>query len=239
MLMATEPTLLRRSIVISGGASGIGLAVARAALRNGAKVVVGDRQPVEFRDPNLGSEIVDFCRSEDVRRFYEVVERRVGVPDVVVAAAGVGVHERLDEGDPEKWSQVLESNVTGALRLVRTFVPGMAERGSGDVVFISSVASTRPYEYGGAYAASKAALAMAAETLRIEMAGRIRVTVVSPGMVRTGFFANHLGGPRPDEFRGEETLEPEDVADAVLYALNRPPRVAINELVIRPQGQRF
>jgi NADP-dependent 3-hydroxy acid dehydrogenase YdfG len=181
---------------------------------------------------------VDVRRKEDIHELYCGAIGAVGVPNLIVASAGVGVHERLEEGDPEKWAEVVQTNLLGTLRLVRAFLPEMP---GGDIVFISSVAAQRPYEYGGAYAASKAALSMAAETLRIELKGRVRTTVVSPGMVDTGFFENELGGSE----RGggtdsdEAALSPEDIADAIVYAITRPNHLAVHELTLRPRAQRF
>lgn len=218
--MSALPPLAGRTAVVSGGASGIGRATADRFRQEGMQVLIADRPDVDVRS------------RESIDKLYRTVKETLGVPDVVVASAGVGVHESLVEGDPDKWAEAIETNLIGALRLARAFAGEM----TGDLVFVSSVASSRPYEHGGAYAASKAGLAMAAETLRLELSGRVRVTVVSPGAVQTAFFQAELGGPRG--FEGP-FLDPADVADAVVYAVSRPPGVEVNEIVLRPKGQKY
>jgi NADP-dependent 3-hydroxy acid dehydrogenase YdfG len=87
---------------------------------------------------------------------YHPVTNTYGIPKILISNAGQGIHEKLLEGDPEKWAKVIEINLLGALRFVRAFVPDRLDRKSGSVFFISSTAAPRPYEYGAIYAASKA-----------------------------------------------------------------------------------
>lgn len=169
---------------------------------------------------------------------FQAVQSQLGAPDILVSCAGVGLHERLAEGDPAKWARVLEVNVLGALRLIRAFVPGMLERG-GDVVIVSSVAATTAYPWGGPYAASKAALEMVAETLRLEVMPQVRVTTLAPGVVDTAFFAHMLGGNQSVEEIGFGALFPEQVAELIAYAVSRPSNMVLNHLTVRPRGQPF
>jgi NADP-dependent 3-hydroxy acid dehydrogenase YdfG len=174
-----------------------------------------------------------------VAAFYESVREAGHLPDILVCNAGQGIQEKLAEGDPEKWQFILNLNIMGALRLVRAFVPAMLSAGSGDVVFISSVAAGQAFAYGGVYAASKAALETLAETLRIETLPHIRVTTIAPGVTHTSFFHNTVSGHQSVESIGYGALAAEEVADAVVYALSRPPGVGVNHLTIRPRAQPF
>jgi NADP-dependent 3-hydroxy acid dehydrogenase YdfG len=106
-------------------------------------------------------------------------------------------------------------------------------------VFISSVAAHQVYPYGGIYAASKAALEVVAATLRQEVLPNIRVTVVAPGVTDTAFFENTVSGFHTANDIGYGSISPEQVADAVLYALQQPPGVSINYITVRPTGQPF
>lgn len=187
-------------------------------------------------EPNIVP--ADLCRQSEVDALYDAVSERLGAPDILVSCAGVGVHERLTEGDPAKWAQVLEVNVLGALRLIRAFVPAMLERG-GDVVIVSSVAAHTAYPWGGPYAASKAALETVAETLRLEVLPKVRVTTIAPGVVDTPFFAHMLSGNQSVEEIGFGAVQPEQIAELIAYAVSRPSNVVLNHLTVRPRGQAF
>lgn len=243
--------LTGRRALVTGGASGIGLAVVERLLDAGAGVAAVDlrafpRDELFARD-NLTSERDDLlCLKADITDreqvdacFEQVVERFEGL-DMLVSNAGLGIHERLDEGDPDKWQHVIETNLLGAMRCVRAFVPLIERGGGGDVVIVSSVADQKFYSYGGAYSASKAGLSAMAETLRLELLPKVRVTTVRPGMVDTAFFANSVHGasPTPDQ-AGFTPVAASEVAEAIYFALTRPRGVAINELVIRPTDQPF
>jgi NADP-dependent 3-hydroxy acid dehydrogenase YdfG len=232
-----QDELAQRKVLVCGGASGIGRASAAHFAKAGARVLVADRlappepmaadfHPVDVREP------------AQVDALFAAVQERLGAPDVLVSCAGVGVHERLTEGDPSKWAQVLEVNVLGALRLIRAFVPAMLERG-GDVVVVSSVAARQAYPWGGAYAASKAALEMVAETLRLEAQPKIRVTTLAPGVVDTPFFDHMLAGNQSVKDIGFGCVTAEQIAELIAYAVSRPPNMALNHVVVRPRGQSF
>ena len=235
--LARARILKDRTAVVSGGSSGIGLATARALATAGAAVTSADLQPPAGEDSvAISFQRTDVTQRADVAALVETTTDDAPV-DLLVLSAGRGITERLAEGDPETWSSIVETNLMGALRLVRAFVPAMLAAGRGDVVFISSVAAEKTYSWGGVYAASKAALETVAETLRLEVQPTVRVTTIAPGVVESAFFENRIGGGDRPEDLGWGALAPEDVAEAILYAVTRPHEVAINSLTIRPVAQ--
>ncbi len=238
--MSGSPEHEALALVVGGG--GIGRAVAERLSTEAFRVVVADPKPdTEPYAPRTEISHIqtDVTDPGDVDRLYAEIRRAGEMPQALVVTAGIGIHERLDEGDPEKWRRVLDVNLLGALRVARAFLPEMRERKRGDLVFISSVSARRTYPYGGVYSASKAGLEMAAEAIRLESLPHVRVTTIAPGVVDTRFFERTIGGAQtPDEI-GWGALEPSDVAGAVAYAITQPRRVAIGSITIRPAGQPF
>ena len=234
--MSLQPDQLA---VISGGASGIGLAIVRALHECGLQVVSADVQRLDTLPEEVQQVKCDVSAAADIDSLFGQVHRLGKAPRVLVCCAGIHVHERLDEGDPEKWRRLLEVNLMGTLRLIRAFVPAMMAAGGGHIIVVSSVAGRRAYTYGGAYAASKAALDMICETLRLETQPTLSVTRIAPGLTKTSLLdANTLHSP-PDDEVDPPALAPADVARAVMYALQQPDGVAVNDLTIRPNSQEF
>ncbi|MBA9075369.1 SDR family oxidoreductase [Rufibacter quisquiliarum] len=224
--------------LVSGGASGIGKAIAEKLAAAGMNVIAAD---VAAGPTGTGVDHVtcDVTQPEDIDALYPHVIQTYGHPDVLVCCAGQGIHEKLTEGDPAKWQKVLDLNIMGTLRLLRAFTPGMLERGHGDVVIISSVSAGQAYPYGGIYAASKSALNIIAETLRQETLPKIRVTTIAPGVTDTSFFENTISGYNTVESIGYGALSPAEVAETVLFALQQPRHVSLNYLTLRPTPQPF
>ncbi|MDX5422760.1 MAG: SDR family NAD(P)-dependent oxidoreductase [Hymenobacteraceae bacterium] len=228
-----------RKAVVSGGGSGIGLAIAaRLAAQNVVTAVADVHLPPDL-PAHTHPFTCDITDGASVDALFAGVHQQVGTPDILVCSAGLGIHEKLTEGDPEKWRQVIDTNLMGVLRMVRAFVPGMLEAGQGDVVIVSSVAAGQAYTYGGVYAATKTALEVVAETLRQEVLPKVRVTVVSPGVTDTAFFDNMISGHQTVEGIGYGAISPDAVADAVLYALDKPHAVSVNHIRLRPTAQPF
>lgn len=232
---AEQPLRGRRALVVGGG-SGIGRASAKALHAAGAAVTVADREPAEIS--GASGQRVDVRRGDEIDQLFARLQAADGLPDLLLVSAGVGLYERLCEGDPEKWQVLFDTNVMGPLRLIRAFVPPMLERG-GDIVIVGSVAAAKPHPWGGVYAASKAALESLAETLRLEVQPRVRVITVSPGVVDTEFFSHLLSGEQSVDAIGCGSISAEQVADVILYALTRPAGMALNHLTVRPREQEF
>lgn len=228
-----------KKAVVSGGGSGIGKAIVEQLSEAQVATAIADLHLSDSLPSGTHPFACDITDATAIDSLFAEVQRQVGSPDILVCSAGQGLHEKLTEGDPEKWQQVINTNLMGTLRMIRAFVPGMLEAGHGDVVLVTSVAAGQPYPYGGVYAATKTALEVIAETLRQEVLPTIRVTVIAPGVTDTPFFENTLSGFQTVESIGYGALEPDQVANAVLYALRQPRGVSVNHITLRPTAQVF
>ncbi|WP_345161005.1 SDR family oxidoreductase [Pontibacter saemangeumensis] len=228
-----------RKAVVSGGGSGIGRAIVGRLSAAGAHIAVADLHLPPGLPASTHPFMCNVASAADIDALFSGVQEKVGTPDILICSAGRGIHEKLTEGDPEKWREIIDTNLLGALRMIRAFVPGMLAAGAGDVVLISSVSAGQAYPYGGIYAATKSALEVVAETLRQEVLPIVRVTVVAPGVTDTPFFKNTISGFHTAEDIGYGAIAADDVAEAVLYALSKPPGVSVNHITLRPTAQPF
>jgi NADP-dependent 3-hydroxy acid dehydrogenase YdfG len=232
--VATDPVLL-----ITGAGSGIGAATARAAAGSYRLVLAARRiEPLRELAEELGGDEralavqCDVGEWDQVEAMVEGALERFGRVDVVFANAGFGASRGFLEESPEQWRSMVLTNVYGVALTIRATLPHLLERGDGHFLITSSVAGRRALP-GSLYSATKWAVTAIGEALRGELRTMhentsIRVTLVEPGMVDTPFFEN-----RP----GEWALADEDIARAVMYALEQPPNVDVNEILIRPTKQ--
>ena len=176
--------------LVTGGGRGIGANVARELAAAGMRVAVSARtaEQVEATAQEIGglAVVADVSRQEDVDAVMERVERELGPLDLLFANAGIG-----NDGDPlwerpaDEWWRVFEVNVRGVFLCCRAVIPGMLERTRGRIVMTGSGASYLPGARSTAYSSSKAAVHRFAETLALQLEGRIPVFAISPGLVRT------------------------------------------------------
>ncbi len=239
-------TLAGKTAVVTGASSGIGEATAQALSREGCNVVLAARREDRLND--LAAELGEGALAAptdvtDPAACAALVARtveRFGSLEILVNNAGLGLYGSVAEGDPEDWRMMFDVNVLGVLYTTRAAVRQMLRQGAGDVVFVSSLAGRRvPRADGTVYAATKHAVNAVAEGLRMDVHEKgIRVINVEPGLVRTEFPESSY--PSAEEYYAEKEyspLEAEDVAAAVVYALNQPPRVSVNEILVRPTEQ--
>jgi len=231
--------------IVTGGLKGIGAACAvefgrlRARLVLAARSLAGGEELVS-RIREAGGEAV--LESADVRD--PVAQERLatraldewGRIDFLLANAGVADQSRVSEGDPERWRAVVETNLLGVIYSCRAVLPAMLDQGSGHILIMSSVSGRESYVGEPVYIATKWGQVGFAHALRLELLEPgIRVTVIEPGLVDTPLTRdNPKVKPLLDEI---EPLTAEDVARAVVFAFQQPPRVAVSEIVIRPQHQ--
>lgn len=231
--MASKPK--KQTVLITGGSGGLGLAIAKKLHSSAYSVALTDLIKPDSSLPFLQC---DIRNARQIEQLYSWTLEHLGVPNILIIAAGVGIKEKLSEGDPEKWQQVFDVNVIGALRCIRAFLPQMLTQQRSHVIFISSVAAFRPFPYGGVYSASKTALEIIAETLRLETVPHLAVTTLAMGAVHTPFFKNQLAG---NSAADEENpmLSPEDIADEAQHCIENARHGRINKITIRPDQQYF
>lgn len=234
--------LQNRLALITGASAGIGAATARALAGHGARVTLAARRTDRLRA--LQSELPGSTAIELDVRDAAAAQRALSGPafDIAVLNAGLGRGlGPLQEGALEDWDEMIDTNVKGLLACLRAVLPGMIARGRGDVVILGSVAGRQVYPGGNVYCATKHAVRAIYEALRLDLSGKnLRVTTVDPGLVETEFSIQRFRG---DTERAAKTyadmhpLRPEDVADAIAWAVTRPPHVNVGEIVLWPTDQ--
>ncbi len=237
--------LFGKVVIITGASSGIGAAVARALAPLGCKLTLAARSTdrLEALADELGRDAVlvlptDVTVGEQVVRMVDETVARFGRVDVLFANAGIYIPGQAAEGDPDAWATLMDVNIDGVLRGVHAVLPHMMAQKSGDILVTSSISGFVDIHWEPVYSASKHAIQGFVHTLRRQVAGHnIRVGAIAPGMV-----ANELWG-FTDPARIAEMVEKhasltsEDVAEAVVFMLSRPPHVTIRDLVMLPQNQ--
>ncbi|MFI0774289.1 SDR family oxidoreductase [Streptomyces sp. NPDC021212] len=235
-------------VAITGAGSGIGEATALLLAERGAKVVLGARRPdrleaLAARINAAGGEAAwvrtDVKRREDLDGLVRVARERFGRLDVLVSNAGVGLISPLDELRVEDWEEMIDVNLKGVLYGIAAALPVFRAQGSGHFVNTLSVAGLTIKPLMSVYAGTKNAVRAVSEGLRQEAGDGLRVTVVSPGFVRTDF-----ADPMPSEVRtqivakmDEIGLSPDAVARAIAFAIEQPDGVDVGDIVVRPTAQ--
>jgi 2-dehydro-3-deoxy-L-rhamnonate dehydrogenase (NAD+) len=216
------------TVVVTGGASGLGAAVADAVRDAGYTPVVLDRQPPRDGLAYTEVDLADTRATEAAVR--EVAEAGGGLA-AVVTAAGTDACGDLSDIDGADWDRVVMVNLLGTAAVVRAALPYL-EAGRGRVVTVASTLALRALPAATAYCASKFGVVGFTRALASETAGRIGVTMLVPGGMRTHFFDD-----RPEEFKpapDQQLNDPRDVANAVVFVLRQPPGVEVRELVVAP-----
>ena len=216
------------TVLVTGGASGLGAAIAQAVARAGGTPVVLDRVAPAF---DTDHEVVDLIDREGTETAVGRVLTRH--PDLrgVVTAAGTDACGRLDDVPADDWERVIAVNLLGTVSVVRAALPALGANG-GRVVTVASTLGLRALSDATAYCASKFAVVGFTRALAAETAGRVGVTLLIPGGMHTAFFDSREDRYKPPA--DAKLNRPEDVADAVLFALRQPPGCDVRELVVAP-----
>jgi len=216
------------TVLVTGAASGLGAAVARAVADGGGTPVVLDRVAPAF---DADHEVVDLAERADAEAAVRRVLERHPDLSAVVTAAGTDACGQLVDVPSEEWERVVKVNLFGTVSVVRAALPALAANG-GHVVTVGSTLGLRALSDATAYCASKFGVVGFTRALAAETAGRVGVTLLIPGGMHTAFFDSREERykPPPDA----KLNRPEDVAGAVLFALRRPPGCEVRELVVCP-----
>lgn len=239
-----ENSLAGKVVIITGASSGIGAATARTLNGMGCKLSLAARSAeklhalAEELGPDALALPTDITVGAEVEQMVARTLERFGRIDVLFANAGIYIPGPVAEGDPEAWAKLVDVNINGVLRCVHATLPHLLAQRSGDILITSSISGFIDIVWEPIYSASKHAIQGFVHTLRRQVApAGIRVGAIAPGMV-----ANELWGFTEAEaidrqIEQHASLRSEDVAEAVVFMLSRPPHVTIRDLVMLPQNQ--
>lgn len=219
------------TVLVTGGASGLGRAVADLVDKAGGRPVV-----LDLAEPPMpvGWERVDLADPRATERAVQAVVERHGGLDAVVTAAGVDACGDLTDVPASEWERVIAVNLIGTAAVVRAALGSLRAR-RGRVVTVASTLGLRALPAATAYSASKFGVVGFTRALATEVAGEVGVTLLLPGGMRTAFFDD-----RPEQFKPgphQQLNRPEDVAEAVLFALRQPEGCEVRELLIAPSTE--
>lgn len=243
--------LHNRIALITGASSGIGEATAIALAEAGAKVAIAARRrdrldALAAQLAHLGAEPLvlpaDLLDEHEAQRIVAETEAHYGRLDILVNNAGVMYLEPVADADLGRWRRMIELNLLSLIASTQAAVRGMRARGDGHIVNVSSTAGRVANPMGAAYSATKFGVVAFSEALRREVyQDRVRVSVIEPGLVATEL-RDHIGHAAVKDAINAwadsvRQLQPDDVADAIVFCVSRPPHVCINEVLMRPTDQ--
>jgi 3-hydroxy acid dehydrogenase / malonic semialdehyde reductase len=245
---------MRAIALITGATSGIGMATARLLAANDYNVIITGRRNHLLE--NLEESIMKASGAEvyslnfDVRDPEQVEKAIDGLPEnwkkiaLLVNNAGLSAGlEPLNEGDPEDWNRMIDTNVKGLLYVSKKVANLMIENGQGHIINVSSIAGKEAYANGAVYCASKYAVEALTKSMRLDFLRKnIRVGSISPGMVETEFSIVRFHGDEEkaaNVYKGMTPLFAEDIAETILFMASRPAHVNIDDILIMPTAQGF
>jgi NADP-dependent 3-hydroxy acid dehydrogenase YdfG len=235
-------------VVITGASSGLGEATGRLLAGRGAKVVLGARRTdrlaavvadIERSGGEAVAKTTDVTRRADVEALVQAALQKFGRVDVMVNNAGLMATSPIARLLVEEWERMVDINIKGVLYGIAAALPLFQRQGSGHFINISSVAGHKISMGSAVYAGTKFAVRAISEGLRQEVEG-IRTTIISPGAVRTELplgISDPESATRIQEFYRQQAISPDAVARAIAYAIEQPPDVDINEVLLRPTVQ--
>lgn len=237
-------------IVITGASSGLGEATARLLALNGASLVLAARR--EDRIQVLADELkktngkiiavkTDVTQCDQVQRLVDTAVNKFGQVDVIINNAGVMPLSLLEKCEVKEWDQMIDINIKGVLYGIAAVLPYMKSRKSGHIINVASTAGHRVMPTSSVYSATKYAVRVLSEGLRQEVTPyNIRTTIISPGAISTGLLDGISDGNLQDTIRKSASafsLPPEAFAKMVLFAIEQPEEVDVNEILFRPTSQ--
>ena len=241
--------MTNKVVIVTGASSGIGQATALRLGAEGNRVVLGARRTDRLEDTaakintdggTAVARAVDVTDRADVARLVDDAVSEFGRVDVFVNNAGVMPLSRLDALLVDEWDQMIDVNIRGLLHGIAATLPHFKTQGGGHFVTIASIGAHEVVPTGAVYCASKYAAWAITEGLRLESDPSIRVTTISPGVVESEL-ADTISDPTAQEamrtYRAV-SIPADSIASAISYAIGQPPDVDVNEIIVRPAGQR-
>jgi serine 3-dehydrogenase len=244
--------LSNKIVLITGASAGIGKACAESFAKEGASLILTARRIAKLNKISASLKkkygIKVFTTQLDVRNKDAVKSMVSSLPgewkkiDILINNAGLarGLTD-IDEGSYDDWDEMIDTNIKGLLYVSREIIPLMVKRKKGHVINIGSIAGHQVYPKGNVYNATKFAVNALSKTMRLDLYQKdVRVSTVDPGMVKTEFSLVRFRGDNERAkkvYEGLFPLNPEDIADAVIYCATRPLHVNIDEIIIMPAIQ--
>ncbi|WP_436937978.1 SDR family oxidoreductase [Staphylococcus xylosus] len=230
--------LKNKVAIVTGASSGIGASIAETLSQHGVKVVLTGRNETRLSDvakqlrensqSEIDTHIVDVTQKDEVAKLVKETENKFGRVDILVNSAGLMLSSAITDGDVEAWENMIDVNLKGTLYGINAVLPIFLNQSTGHIINIASISGFEVTKQSTLYSASKAAVHTITQGLEKELAKTgVRVTSISPGMVDTPLSGNTDWGSR-------KKLDPQDIAEAVVYALQQPSHVNINEVTVRP-----
>ncbi|MEU4824753.1 SDR family oxidoreductase [Actinomadura sp. NPDC023710] len=220
------------NVLITGGASGLGAAVARRVADDGGRPLILDRHPPKDDFEHMQADLADRRCAE---RAVHGLARAAGGLHAVVTAAGIDACGTLCEVPTEDWEQVIKVNLLGTAAVVRAAIPFLENEPHGRIVTVASTLGLRAVSDATAYCASKFGVVGFTRALAAELAGKVAVTMIVPGGMDTAFFDG-----RPERYKpgtDANLNRPEDVAATIAFALAQPPGCEVREMVVCPSHE--
>ncbi|HEA3304888.1 TPA: SDR family oxidoreductase [Staphylococcus aureus] len=221
--------------VVTGAGSGIGEAIATLLHEEGAKVVLAGRNKEKLQ--NVANQLsqdsvkvvpTDVTKKEEVDELIKIAQQTFGGLDIVTNSAGQMLSSKITDYQVDEWDSMIDVNIKGTLYTAQAALPTMLEQSSGHLINIASISGFEVTKSSTIYSATKAAVHTITQGLEKELAKTgVKVTSISPGMVDTAITAAYNPSDR-------KKLDPQDIAEAVLYALTQPKNVNVNEITVRP-----
>ncbi|HGO1422293.1 TPA: SDR family oxidoreductase [Staphylococcus aureus] len=221
--------------VVTGAGSGIGEAIATLLHEEGVKVILAGRNKDKLQ--NVANQLAqdsvkvvptDVTKKEEVDELIKIAQQTFGGLDIVINSAGQMLSSKITDYQVDEWDSMIDVNIKGTLYTAQAALPTMLEQSSGHLINIASISGFEVTKSSTIYSATKAAVHTITQGLEKELAKTgVKVTSISPGMVDTAITAAYNPTDR-------KKLEPQDIAEAVLYALTQPKRVNVNEITVRP-----
>jgi NADP-dependent 3-hydroxy acid dehydrogenase YdfG len=242
-------TVKNKVIAITGASSGIGKATAELLAGQGAKVVLAAKRADELQSIVSGIAqagghaigiVADVTAPADMERLVKAACDKFERLDVIVNNAGVAQLSRIDELDVASWETMIDVNLKGVLYGMAAAIPVFQKQQAGHIVNIISTSGIKITPTMGVYAATKNAVRTLTEAFRQESDGKIRITGISPGFVKTGLASKMKNTNAQKSIQSamdSMALSPQNIADAVYFAITQPANVEIGDLVIRPSVQ--